>query len=467
VIDLVVYTVLTGNKEALGDPLRRLTSKDTDLRIDFVCLTDNEDLKSPTWRVTTFDTLRLLPEKASRMPKALPHAFFANYARFSLYVDNTVEFRRLPTSQDLWTQAPYLFKLYKHHGRATIIEEAAAIASLGYDSSSNLIRQLEHYSKYIDLHKITPLSTCTIMFRDHSNSQVSKHGELWWAHILAFSQRDQMSFDFARLQTQTQVEYLAGDKHNNDLVFAQDNFSSSRVLAHFDDKRYAWLHRGDQAAIANPRRHFIESRSAEPRTSRRYINRQGDPLDLYFYLFRCSFGSFHSPRRNMSHEMHRFLSGIISKGSKGGLLHAFFPHLDHEESVSLKDFDALCKALASFYSLELKEFSGATADFVDALTVDVQTPCDVRLLVFGNVKDADHLTELIQPLLRVKANLQYVALVIFSSCLSSKENGQIASSLSALNALGLETFCPLSSSHDSFDRALNLQVFGLLGQTGG
>lgn len=458
VFDLVIYTVLTGTKEDLGDPLRRATQA-TDLKIDFVCLTDIPGLNSSTWRVMPFNTLCLPVDKASRMPKALPHAFFAKYARYSLYIDNTVEFRRLPNSDDLRTQQPYLFKLYEHHGRRTIIEEAAAIASLGYDSASNLIRQLEHYSQYTSLKDITPLSTCTIMFRDHTHPQLVKHGEFWWAQILNFGPRDQMSFDFSLNQTGTKVEYLKGNKHNNDLVFPQDNYSSSRVRAHFDSKRYAWLHRTDPCAVQNPKRHFLKN-SAVDESKTQFIRRDTDPLDLYFYLFGCSFGSSHSPRRNLARLLERFFR-LNFQGSVKTVLRPFF--LDKaptEFSISRPDFEALCLALGNYVRGEILPLTLCNNEGNVTIPDSLPTPSNVQsLFLVSNLAGFAEFQGVFEQIVGEDAPPRSSGIFIFNRNLEFAEEFAIRNVLQCSPRWGSYRSTFLSSDHDSVDDILDNQIF--------
>ena len=352
---LVVYTCFTGDKEQLGDPLERLSVAETDLTLHFVCLSDKADLQSSRWQVIPFDTLGLPADKASRLPKARPHAFFSSISRYSLYVDNTVQFRRLPTSQDLKTTSPYLFKLFQHNGRKTILEEAAAIATLGYDTASNLIEQLEHYARFGPLEGITPLSTCTVMLRDHSSPFVQRHGEFWWAQILAFTRRDQMSFDFSRIQTNCQVEYWPGNKHENDLVYPQENFSHRRVLANFDEKRYLWHHRDNPEVLANPKKHYLASNPTQADAAR-FARQDTDPLDLFCHLFGSSLGSSVSPRRRVSSVLFRILRESINCENNIGLgVHVY----QEQGGFSQQDFKQSCLALQ--ISLRTTDFQ--TAEF--------------------------------------------------------------------------------------------------------
>jgi hypothetical protein len=239
---LAIYTVLTGDKEPLGNAIRRLQSIETDLKIDFICFTDNPDLKSNVWQCRVFDTHCLPPEKSSRRPKALPHEYLADYD-YSLYMDNICELKRLPNQTDLVKsfETDYVYRVFKHSTRIVLAEEALAISSLGYDTAENLINQLDTYAQYLPLQTITPLNTCTVLLRQHNHLPVIRHGRMWWEHILNFSKRDQMSFDFCRIVTGLRLNWFEGTKFDNELICPHNNSSDNRVLASFDEREFRRL----------------------------------------------------------------------------------------------------------------------------------------------------------------------------------------------------------------------------------
>ncbi len=143
---LVVYTALVGPKESLNNPLDALPAgATTDLDLDFVCITDNPALQSPVWRFMQLPTGHLPPEKLSRRPKALPHDYFPD-ATYSLYIDNTVSFKRLPQAADLITARPYLFRAFRHARHTQLDQEAFAVAALGYEDPSIICQQLDFYA---------------------------------------------------------------------------------------------------------------------------------------------------------------------------------------------------------------------------------------------------------------------------------------------------------------------------------
>src|ERR1700709_2470848 len=85
----VVYTCLFGHSELFNDFAYERDG------IDFICFTDDPELRSDFWKI------KLLPRKlrdrarAAKKLKALPHIYLAQYD-WSLYVDNTVRLKIAP-----------------------------------------------------------------------------------------------------------------------------------------------------------------------------------------------------------------------------------------------------------------------------------------------------------------------------------------------------------------------------------
>ena len=306
---LAIYTVLTGDKEPLGNPIARLQTMHTDLKIDFICFTDEPTLASEVWQCRPLDTHYLPPEKSSRRPKALPHEYLAEYD-YSLYIDNICELRRLPIKLDL-QRSPgieYVYRLYRHSTRKTLIEEAIAICSLGYDTAQNVINQLNSYERSLPLTAVSPIHTCTVLLRQHNHPDVVRHGRLWWDHILTFSKRDQMSFDFCRTKTKLQVNALEGTKFENDLILAHDNAAPSRQLSSFNREEFerSIKRLADKTAPVDLSKEIIERIKTISTT-------RSSTLELLAYLTGSSFGSFHFPKRQIASELQTTLNPIIGK----------------------------------------------------------------------------------------------------------------------------------------------------------
>ena len=306
---LVIYTVLVGDKEPLGRPLEKnLNEYDTDLEITFVCFTDNQFKDSEVWELRDIETNYLSPEKNSRSPKILPHKYFPEY-QYSLYIDNSITLKRLPTSGDLVCEKDYLFKLFKHEGRSNLSEEALAIVGLGYDTVEIIAKQLLDYSKYIDPKKITPLSTCPVIIRTHMHPEVIKFSELWWTQFLTYSKRDQMSFDFIRIMSNAQISYFSGTTTSNDLTLPHLTLNPNRILANFDYEKYSYI---QNLSLKNSdlAKHYLDQ-SPTLQQAFKYA-RTNSVLEFFSYIHNSGISGRTYPRRDVT----KLLESTFSKYKK-------------------------------------------------------------------------------------------------------------------------------------------------------
>lgn len=85
----VVYTCLFGHSELFNDFAYERDG------LDFVCFTDDPELRSDFWKIELLSRGILDPARAAKKIKALPHIYLAAYD-WSLYVDNTVHLKTAP-----------------------------------------------------------------------------------------------------------------------------------------------------------------------------------------------------------------------------------------------------------------------------------------------------------------------------------------------------------------------------------
>ena len=336
-IKLVIYTTLLGDKEPLGNPLSDIQDTSTDLDISFICFTDSNTLTSDTWELKSINMYLLSADKMCRQAKALPHEFFPEH-QYSLWIDNIVKLKRLPTSADLNTPNKYLFKLFVHSGRSNLFEEAFAIHGLGYETSETVLNQMEHYSKFVNLSSVSPLSTTTVIIREHHHPSVIEFGKTWWTQILNFSKRDQLSFDFVRTQLNTAIDYFPGTKLDNDLVYPQENFSSSRVLANFDERKYSYLHQIPQAQSGTAKEAYFNSQPDMQRSN--LYARRNSVFSLILNLSNSGMTSRFSPRRGLDIFLDSKISPFTNPKTNTLNISNQFPpkHLRHFSDEEISNF---------------------------------------------------------------------------------------------------------------------------------
>lgn len=254
---LVIYTVLVGDKETLNNPLKRLPATATsDLELEFVCFTDNPALTSSVWSFRPIPERLIPPNRLSRLPKALPHLLFPD-EEYSLYIDNTVAFKRLPQASDLGEERGTVFRAFRHPWRSCPQDEADVVVRSGLDDVGRIIAQTQFYDRRSPLADIKTLTAGTVLLRRHHDPRVRKFGEWWWEQILLFSARDQLSLDQCALATNCPIDHFPGTKRDSDLIEWPALDNPRRVEGSFDADRYAWEHRRDPEAWNRPAAHFL------------------------------------------------------------------------------------------------------------------------------------------------------------------------------------------------------------------
>ncbi len=82
--NFVIYTALFGDYDELKHPLTENTCN-----YDFVCFTNQKDIKSDIWQIRFVEEANYLPNIANRKYKMLPHLFLKDYEE-SIYIDANV-----------------------------------------------------------------------------------------------------------------------------------------------------------------------------------------------------------------------------------------------------------------------------------------------------------------------------------------------------------------------------------------
>jgi hypothetical protein len=205
-----VYTTLIGGYEKLNEqPVA------TNSRLPFICLTDDPDLRSETWQIRRVEPLFSLdPIRSQRALKLLPHEHLPDFD-YSIYIDNSV---LLKTSPEVFAEQ-YLgasaFCLPEHSYRNSVLEEFLEVERLGYDDPARLFEQLNHYAlEAPDVLQERPFWT-GILLRDHRNPNVRRMLDIWLAHVLRYSRRDQLSLNVALKRARLTPEVLRIDNHES------------------------------------------------------------------------------------------------------------------------------------------------------------------------------------------------------------------------------------------------------------
>lgn len=187
-----IYTCIVNNYDMLLEPL------EYDKDINYICFTDNANLKSRIWNTVPIpDDLKYLPSiLQQRMLKIRPHKYLPCY-NTSLWLDGNIQICK---SLNQFLQQYNLEKcpLYTrvHPARNCIYKEAEAV--IEYRKANPIIvrKQMKRYRDNNYPEEIG-LAETGIILRAHNDRICKLVCNSWAELVLMYTHRDQLSFNFA------------------------------------------------------------------------------------------------------------------------------------------------------------------------------------------------------------------------------------------------------------------------------
>lgn len=256
----VIYTCLFGYSEPFGDyPVIR------DGRTDYICFTDDPELKSKRWQIRLLDSSKIGPVRTAKQIKILAHRFLPNY-RESLYVDNRVKLKAPPSFifQSL-QQGSSDMMCFRHPERNCIYAEALEIIKVRYDDPDVVHKQMAAY-RDDGYPEDSGLILGTVLLRRHNTPESINLMEAWFSEVMKHSYRDQMSFNYAAYKQGLKPSYLPGSPYSNDIM--EWVIPAVRVPRDFRDDEYLALHKDVRDNGINPRKHYLQYGHSEGRPYR-------------------------------------------------------------------------------------------------------------------------------------------------------------------------------------------------------
>lgn len=246
----VVYTVLTESQSPLNNPFPENCAG-----FERICFTDDTSIESNSWEIVRFHSHYLDPARASRRPKLLPHLYLQDF-EWSLYIDNTVRLSMDPLEilNSHRKQAKYW--CFHHPWRDCIYDEAEEVIRSGYDDERRVREQMDYYRE-LGYPKKAGLSANTILLRKHNDPETIQLGEIWFEHVLRFSKRDQLSFNFVARQLDFDYGFFEGQLTDNPFMVWPGHPGQIRVPADFDEYVYMWLNPEVRKSGLSARQHYV------------------------------------------------------------------------------------------------------------------------------------------------------------------------------------------------------------------
>lgn len=132
----------------------------------------------------------------AKIYKCLPHLFMPE-ASITIWLDGNIQFK--PEVDIAQFVKEFLgdadIAAFRHPYRDNLYQEAAVCSESKLDDPSVIEQQVNLYQSYHFLGNRF-FAECGVLVR-RNRSIVNRFNETWWAHVTAFSSRDQISFPFA------------------------------------------------------------------------------------------------------------------------------------------------------------------------------------------------------------------------------------------------------------------------------
>ena len=259
----VVYTCLFGHSELFNDFEYERNG------IDFVCFTDDPELRSDFWKIELLPRRVLDPARAAKKIKALPHIYLAQYD-WSLYIDNTVRLKVEPNRlfDEFLAPAKSPMVCFRHFERDCIYDEANVVLSLDLDIPERVRPQMALY-RYLGYPARNGLAKTTLLLRQHHNPALQRVMNIWHEQVLCHSKRDQLSLLPSCWFEDFDLEYLPVKFDAYELLdwpVIKDNL---RVPRDFDEALYLELNPDLASVNMDLRKHYLLWGLSENRRYRR------------------------------------------------------------------------------------------------------------------------------------------------------------------------------------------------------
>ncbi|WP_455816284.1 glycosyltransferase domain-containing protein [Pseudomonas cerasi] len=184
----VVYTAIFGDYDDLLEP------DHVDSSIDYICFTNNKNVKSSQWIVKYTDNFNGVTDNArlNRIYKFMPHRFLSEYDE-SLYIDGNIKIsgRSLSDAFELALKNKNI-SIPPHAERDCIYKESLACLKLGKGEPEKINEQMQFY-KGEGFPETYGLYENNVIFRRHGCKKIKLVMEEWYEMITRFSSRDQLS----------------------------------------------------------------------------------------------------------------------------------------------------------------------------------------------------------------------------------------------------------------------------------
>jgi GT2 family glycosyltransferase len=185
---ICVYTVLIGHGKQLTEQPVAAGSE-----IPFICFSDIPSLESDSWQVRSVTPVFGADAMRSQaFLKLQPHRLLPEFD-LSLYIDNTVVLTERPEEIFERMMPASGLGIFRQRGRRIVLDEFLAAIRGGQDDPIRLFEQLQYYLSEFSKGLLERPYWTEIIICQHKNLEVAAVLDVWQAHVMRFSRRDELS----------------------------------------------------------------------------------------------------------------------------------------------------------------------------------------------------------------------------------------------------------------------------------
>lgn len=192
---VVVYTCITGGYDNILEPSFVTPG------VDYICFTDNLNMKAKTWKLKPIpeELLSYSKVKQQRGVKILAHRYLSDYD-ISIWVDGAVIVKgNIKEYIGTLDFNNYSVFIPEHPARKCIYKEKDACVRIRKIKGDEIALAEKQMKRYRDdgFPENYGLVQSNIMVRRHNDPYSKDLMEQWWSELKNYSHRDQLSFNYA------------------------------------------------------------------------------------------------------------------------------------------------------------------------------------------------------------------------------------------------------------------------------
>jgi len=208
---IAIYTAIYGGYDSLKEqPVQSIAC-------DYICFTDNPDLKSDTWKIKVSDVANQHPRMKAKYFKIMSHDVLPEYD-LTVWIDGSAQILTTDFVKDLITMAKKdKLMVFRHpENRDCIYQEAEYCKDMPKYRGLPIMDQVRYYQMR-GYPEHNGLMACGLVYRTNDLSNV-QFNNAWWEENKMWTYQDQLSFPYCLWKLSLNAKIIELDQYDNYLI---------------------------------------------------------------------------------------------------------------------------------------------------------------------------------------------------------------------------------------------------------